>query len=157
MRLSRGGVSAGVPVGWDVEIIQRQRGEDEGRAESIGKPGLVILHAANFPLPTTRSDFGHDVIETMGMGEVFVAIIEYDGSEASQPLFASEGMPKLDSESLAADYAMGAVQGQAAVQHFFHIGNRAFCLYAAVGSHRLRARTLPLINAFLETLDLTTG
>lgn len=49
---------------------------------------------------------------------------------------------------------MGAVTGQAAVQPFCHVGDRAFSVYAAVGSHRMRARLAPAITEVLRGIAL---
>ena len=90
----------------------------------------------------------------MGLGEVFVALVEYGYGEAGKVLFAHEGIPTIDHDRFSVDASMGVVNGQAAAQYFFHVGDRAFCLYVAVESFRLRARLAPLLEELLGTLEL---
>lgn len=149
MRVSNLGISIEAPVGFDVEIYTRpdERGRYRGDAPAI-------LHAANFWLPRERSDFGHEIVQTMSLVDVFLALIEYGRGAAEKALFASSGVPVIDPESLSTDVVVGAGLAQSGVQRFFHIGSRAFGLYAIVGSHRLRSRTMPLVSALLESLTV---
>ena len=47
-----------------------------------------------------------------------------------------------------------AVPGQAGLQAFFHVGSRAFCLYAVIGSYSLRAVLVPELNRVLSGLSI---
>ncbi|MEX1207435.1 MAG: hypothetical protein WD652_00200 [Acidimicrobiia bacterium] len=149
MKISNLGITIEAPAGFDVEIFSRP--DEKGRYEG-GAPAIV--HVANFWLPRERSDFGHEVVQNMRLMDVFLAVIEYGPIAAGKRLFAASGVPKLDSESLSQDVVLGATGGQAGVQRFFHVGSRAFGLYAVVGSHRLRSRTVPLLRGILESLEV---
>jgi hypothetical protein len=150
MRISNLGITIEAPVGFDVEIFSRP--DDTGRY-SADAPAIV--HAANFWLPRERSDFGHEVVQNMRLMDVFLAVIEYGPDAAGKRLFSASGVPKLDSESLSRDAVMGSASGQTGAQHFFHVGDRAFSLYAVVGAHRLRSRSVPLLAALLDSLEVT--
>lgn len=160
MRLVGPRVAVEVPRGWDAEIyqpaVERPLPEPDGSPGEALDPGSapIILHAANFPLPPVRSDFGHDLIGQMSLMQLFVALIEYGPDDAGKVLFAHEGVPDLDVDDLSPGAIMSTSSGQAAVQRFFHVGDRAFSLYVAVGSHRLRSRIVPAVKDFLETIEL---
>jgi hypothetical protein len=147
MRTDGRGITIETPAGFDVEIFTRP--DSEGRT-SPDAPAIV--HAANFTLPRDRSDFGHEIVAGMRLGDVFVALIEYGPQAASRALFAAGGVPEIDSESITPEVIMGAAAGQAGAQRFFHVGARAFSLYVIVGSYRLRHRTVPLVNEVLRTI-----
>jgi len=149
MRVSSHGITMEAPAGFDIEIYSRP--DIEGR---ILPDNPAILHAANFWLPRERSDFGHEIVETMRLVDVFLALVEYGPRAAKKALFAPSGIPEIDPDSLSPDVIMGAPSGQAGVQRFFHVGARAFSLYAVVGSFRLRSRTMPLVGEMLRTLQV---
>jgi hypothetical protein len=152
------GIAIEVPQGWEAEIYQPLRehptpgGTPVPPAELENAP--AVLHAANFPLPPNRSDFGHDVIERLSLMHVFIALVEYGPADAAKALFAAEGFPEIHPDDLSPGAVMGAATGQAAVQRFFHVGDRAFSVYAAVGSHRMRARLAPAIAEVLRGIEL---
>lgn len=158
MRVAGPRIAIEVPQGWEAEIYQPLREHPTPGGRPIPPADLerapVIVHAANFPLPPGRSDFGHDVIERLGLMHVFVALVEYGPGDAAKALFASEGFPDLQPDDLDPGAVMGAFTGQGAVQRFFHIGDRAFSLYAAVGSHRMRGRLAPAIIEVLRGIEL---
>lgn len=158
MRVTGPRIAVEIPAGWEAEIYQPAR---EHRLPGEGPvPDVVlaqapiVLHAANFPLPPGRGDFGHDVIETLGLMQVFVALVEYGPGDASRVLFAEEGLPDIQPEDLNAGAIMGPVVSQAAVQRFFHVGDRAFSLYAVIGSERMRGRLVPAIREVLAGVEI---
>ncbi len=131
------GVSVELPNGWDARLYSRG-GPDAPRA---------ALHAATFPLPNERGDFGSGAVEMMGGDDVLVVLLEYDRAQTSQPLFASAGAPTaLDP----AAFSPGALQrsraGQAGAQAFFNANGRAFCLYAVIGRSADRDRLVAVAN-----------
>jgi hypothetical protein len=149
MKVSNLGIRVEAPLGFDVEIYTRA--DERGRYLADAP---AILHAANFWLPRERSDFGHEVVQSMRLVDVFIALIEFGPGASEKALFAASGVPVIDSESLSTDVVMGAATGQAGVQRFFHVGPRAFSLYAVVGSLRLRSRTMPLVHQVLGSLEV---
>jgi hypothetical protein len=46
------------------------------------------------------------------------------------------------------------VAGQAGFQHFFTEGNRPFCLYVVIGSHRQAVRLAQHANEVLERIEV---
>lgn len=152
MRINNLGISIEAPAGFDVEIFSRP--DEDGRYRANAP---AIMHAANFWLPRERSDFGHEVVQNMRLMDVFLALIEYGPEAAGKRLFASSGVPDIDPDAMSPDALMGAGSGQTGVQQFFHIGGRAFSLYAVVGSHRLRSRSVPLLAALVESLEVTAA
>lgn len=158
MRVTGPRIAIEVPPGWEAEIYQPAREHrlpGEGPLPDVVlEQAPIVLHAANFPLPPGRGDFGHDVIEGLSMMQVFVALVEYGPGDASKALFAADGLPDLQPEDLTAAAIMGPVLGQAAVQRFFHVGDRAFSLYAAIGSDRMRGRLVPAIKEVLAGLEI---
>lgn len=158
MKITGPGIAIEVPQGWEAEIYQPLREHRVPGGSAVPPAELekapAVLHAANFPLPPGRSDFGHDVIERLSLMHVFIALVEYGPGDAAKALFAAEGFPDLHPDDLSPGAVMGAATGQAAVQRFFHIGDRAFSVYAAVGSHRMRARLAPAIAEVLRGIEL---
>ena len=62
---------------------------------------LVTVHAATFPLPPVRGDYGSGAVEIMGPDDVFVSLLEFGPSSAGSPLFAQVGLVlPLDPEAL---------------------------------------------------------
>ena len=100
-----------------------------------------VLHLANFALPPGRGDFGTGAVERMGPAHVFAALCEYDPVEAGRPLFAARGLPRPSVGDFAPNALQRRLAGQLGVQRFFTEQDRAFCLYAVLGS-RLHAAAL---------------
>ena len=154
MRVAGPRIAIELPVGWEAEIYQPLREHVAPGAGPVPDVVLqqapIVLHAANFPLPQGRSDFGHDVIAMMGLMQVFVALVEYGPGDASKALFAAEGVPDLQPDDVSPGAIVGPMVSQAAVQRFFHVGDRAFSLYAVVGSERMRSRLVPAIKEVLR-------
>lgn len=151
MRVESHGMTLEAPPGFDVEIYSRP--DVEGR---VREDAPAILHAANFWLPRERSDFGHEVVETMRLVDIFLALVEYGPDAAGKQLFAGTGVPQVDADSLSHEVVMGTASGQAGAQRFFHVGARAFSLYVVIGSHRLRSRTMPIVGELLRTLRVAS-
>ena len=155
-RIDADGVMIDIPRGWEVQI---GRAEDDRAAAGVGTGPThprVVAHAANFPLPPQRGDFGSNAVEAMGARHVFVSVIEYDRARAGTALFQREGVPR---RLRASDFHPQALQrtlpGQAGSQTFFRVGARAFCLYVVLGNHRMANMTMPAVNKLLEGITIT--
>lgn len=149
------GVSIEVPAGWEAELSTQP---DPATLDPSLEPStelLVVLHAANFSLPAQRGDYGSGALESMDSGGIFAALVEFDPASASSSLFAAEGVPDaLVPSQFRSDQLHLSVPGQAGLQQFFHVGARAFCLYAVIGSHSLRAVLVPELNRVLSGLTI---
>jgi hypothetical protein len=151
-RLDRFGITVDLPAGWEGEIYQREPAVDGLRPQGVGEPPVV--HAATFGLPPERGDFGNGAVDLMGGDDIFISLFEYEPAAAGTPLFAASGIPRLDD----ADFDPGTLQrafpGHSGCQRFFHVGQRAFCLYVVLGRHRFRTASIRRVNAFLESLQV---
>jgi hypothetical protein len=150
VRLAAHRLAVDTPPGWDARIYRRRPDEPEERTHPV-------VHAANFALPPSHGDFGSSAVPHMGAGNVLVVLVEYDAESARTPLFANARMPR----PRAADFHPAKLQrvlpGQSGGQWFFHLGNRAFCLYVVLGSHTRRARLVPEVHRLLDRLTIEAG
>ena len=143
-------ISVDVPPGWDVLVARPTEAGDDG--QSTSNP---VLHAANFPLPARRGDFGSGAVELMGPEDVFVSLFEYSADSAGQPLFAAEGIPRqLDPGLFDPNALQRVIAGQAGYQRFFTEQGRPFCLYVVLGSYANRGAVVPSVERFLAGLDI---
>ena len=154
-RLAAHGVSIDVPAGWEAELsTQPDPSTLDPATDPLPRP-LVVLHAANFSLPAERGDYGSGAVEIMGRNGIFAALVEFDGASAATMLFAAEGVPtRLAADDFGPDRLHLSMPGQAGLQQFFHVGSRAFCLYAVIGSHSLRGVLVPELNRVLSGLSI---
>lgn len=143
-------ISVDVPAGWDVLVARPMQSSDDG--QSASNP---VLHAANFPLPARRGDFGSGAVELMGPDDVFVSLFEYSPDSVGQPLFAAEGVPRrLDPDLFNPNALQRAIPGQAGYQRFFTEQDRAFCVYVVLGSYANRGAVVPSVEQFLAGIDI---
>ena len=141
------GLIIDLPPGWEAQIYRRPAA---ARATTN-----AVMHAASFPLPPERGDFGGGVVETMSGDDVLVVLIEYDRESARVALFAQPGPPQsLSPQSFSPETLQRAIVGQAGAQVFFHVEDRAFCLYVVLGGFRNLTRLLPMVNAVLSTMRI---
>ncbi len=148
MKLDEQGISVRLPEGWDVRISRTAR--DFFR--SVDNP---LMHAANFPLPPRRGDFGSGAVDRMGPMHTFVSLFEYGPASVGQPLFAAQGFPRdLDPDEFSPNALQRAFRGQAGVQRFFTEKGRAFSLYVVLGAHANRNRLVPRVKEFLEGVEV---
>jgi hypothetical protein len=149
--LSAQGLGVDLPGGWDARIYRRT-------AEEEGATTRTVLHAANFPLPAEREDYGGGAVEIMGPGNVLLSLIEFDPEAAGTPLFAHAGMPaRLLASSFAPNRLQRILPGQAGAQFFFHAAGRAWCLYVVLGSWAAREALVQRANVLLAGLRLEHG
>lgn len=153
------GVAVGIPRGWEAElgVLESETippAPGELAVQSATEP-MVLLHLANFPLPADRGDYGSGAVEIMDSGSILIVLGEFDRASAGTALFAAEGMPR---ELSVDDFDPSGLQrpqfNRTATQHFFHVGDRAFCLYVVLGSHRARPLLVPEVNRLLVTIDI---
>ena len=145
--LSAYGVSVAPPPGWDV----RARRGDAVPPETAH----VVVHGATFPLPADRADYGDGVVQLMGFGDVFVALVEFAPAAAATALFAARGWP---SPLAAGDFSRSALQhplpGQAGVQRWFTVAGRPWCLYTVIGAWERRAALAARANGFVRSVSV---
>lgn len=127
------GLSVALPSGWEASIYCRETGP--------GETAHPVLHAATFPLPIDRGDFGNGAVDRMGWDDVLVVLLEFGRASAGQALFAATGLPvPLDPAQFSPTSLQKLIPGQAGVQRFFTQAGRAFCLYVVLGAYRRRER-----------------
>lgn len=148
------GLGVELPPGWEARIYRREAapGLATASADPVGATTHSVLHAANFPLPEQRADFGGGAVEAMGPGHALVVLVEYDPASAKTALFARRGLPRLRPEQFSPATLQRALPGQAGSQSFFSVNRRAFCLYVVLGSYDRRKTLVPMVNSVLEAV-----
>ncbi len=126
------GLTLVVPAGWEARI--RKSGEI-----ADGGTRYPVIHAATVPLPTMRGDYGSNVVESLGSGDVFISVIEFGSEAIDSPLFESlDSFPAgLSPDEFHPRQLQRVIPGQAGMQRFFTVAGRAFCIYVVVGSYLL--------------------
>lgn len=147
MRLAHQGLAVMTPRGWDARIFRR-------RAQ-VGEVTLPVLHAADFPLPAVRGDYGSGAVESMGPNHVFLSLIEFDRAEASSPLFGHQRPGRITSGEFGPDQLQRALPGQAGAQFFFTERGRPFCLYVVIGSFAGRTALVPRADGIFQTMEVS--
>lgn len=155
--LSAHGLSVVVPIGWDGSI-RRSRGDgDDTPVDDVGPLGTSnpVLQVASFPLPRVRGDYGGGAVEAMRPTDVFVALVEFDHQAADTPLFASLGPDRFGADDFHRGTMHRPMPGHTGHQQFFRTpGGRAFSLYVALGSHRLRSAGAARAAAVVTTIRI---
>jgi len=159
-QLDGDGVSVTLPTGWEGRLSSRPSeataavaaAQVAGAAEAGERDVLVQL--ANFALPAEMGDFGGGATPTMGPRDVLVILAEYGEGAAATPLFAAEGLPRLRPNDASPATLRYTMIGQSAIQRFFHVGDRGFCLYVVLGSHRRRLGQVGLVNEILRSVRI---
>ncbi len=157
-QLSAHGMRALVPTGWEGEIYQRPPGapvtarfdaqSNAGERELRYPP---ILHLATFPLDRTRGDYGGGALAGMGPSDVFVSVIDF--GDESTAMFSNPIPWPLRADDFDRNGVRVSIADQSGCQRFFRAAGRGYGLYVVVGSHTLRALTVPLVNEVLATID----
>jgi hypothetical protein len=91
----------------------------------------------------------------MQAGDVFVTLFEYDPASTEAPLFRHCGVPEVSAGDFDPAALQKPVAGGSAMQRFFQVAGRAFCLYVVVGSHIDRADSLPMVRSLLAGMEIT--
>lgn len=144
VRLASRGLTLTPPRGWSVHLGMRQ-------AER-GEQSHPVLHAATFPLPARRGDYGSSATPRMGGDDIFVALLEFSLAARGTALFAAQGLPRPSPDDFSPHQLQRTLSGQAGYQRFFTWNGRPFCLYVVLGSHARRARLAPKVHALLDGL-----
>jgi hypothetical protein len=132
MKLEAHGLGLDAPLGWEARIERRAVGV-------AGESSYPVVHAATFPLPAVRGDYGSGAVEMMGPGDVFAALLEFGDTSVGSALFSPKPMPRsIDPEKFAPNQLQRWIPGQAGQQIFFTDQGRAFCLYIVIGSYTRR-------------------
>jgi len=147
------GLRVAVPHPWEARLYRRDAAEVNERGE-LAHP---VLHLANFALPPGRGDYGTGAVELMGSQHVFVALLEFERSEAFRPLFASRGLPRPAAGEFGPNALQRRLPGQGGVQRFFTERGRPFCLYVVLGSMRNARRLVPGLHRVLDGLQVGAG
>ena len=133
------GLNVRLPQRWEGRVYQRPA--PSGAAAAVGEQVHPVLHLANFALPPDRGDYGTGAVETMGAGDIFIALLEFGSDCLGTALFAPVGRPHPRPEQFDPNALQRRVAGQAGFQAFFTETNRPLGLYVVLGSYRA-ARTL---------------
>lgn len=161
-RLSGSGLEVDVPEGWEGRISSRYsattprpplHAADAGAGGD--RPTNAVLHLASFAMPPGAGDYGSGAVEQMTNLDLLVIVMEHGHHSATTALFASSGIPRLQVDDVSTTCLQRLIEGQGGAQKFFNVAGRAFCLYVVFGSHARRARTIPVVNAILDSLTIT--
>jgi hypothetical protein len=148
MRVAHQGLAVVTPRGWDARIYRRIAPQD-------GEITCPIMHAADFPLPAVRGDFGGGAVEIMGPGHVFLSLIEFDAAEATSPLFGHPRPSRISAGEFGPDRLQRGLPGQAGAQFFFTERGRPFCLYVVIGSFEGRNALVARANGIFQAMEVT--
>lgn len=138
-------ISVDLPPRWEGRIFDRVPGGE----------GTSVVHIANFALPPNVAHYGGGAVERMGAQDAFASILEFGVSSVEQPLFASSGLPRLTPALFDQAVLQRGLPGQSGVQRFFNQADRAYCLYAVLGAHEMRWRSVPALAQALRGVRLT--
>lgn len=167
MRRSGFGISVDVPTGWSASMVRRtvddagaldpgDRATGEGSARrpvgALTERTMPVVHVSSRVLPPVVGDFGSGLVELMAPDDVFVALVEYGSDLAGEGLFERRGWPRLAPSQFSPARMQRALPGRSASQHFFSVGERAFCLYTVIGSHGRRMATVPRAATVVRSL-----
>lgn len=141
MKVANYGIAVAVPAGWDVRIFRR--------TPEAGATANPVVHAATFPLPAQRGDFGSGAVERMGGDDVLVVLFEYDPAASRTALFSPRGRPSPAPADFNPRGLQRTLRGQSGRQYFYTEQGRAFCLYIVLGSHARRAVLVPRARQLL--------
>lgn len=142
------GLAVRPPRGWDVRIYRRPAEAPETTH--------AVLHAATFPLPAARGDYGDGAVQLMRPQDVFVALVEFHPSSAETALFATRGFPpRLAPDEFSRASLQVARFGQAGVQRWFTVEGRPWCLYAVIGSWDDRVALARTATALMRSIGVS--
>lgn len=158
------GLTVDPPSGWEGRIFRRvesdevRAGEVSGPPAPVGELTFAVVHVATIPIPVDMADYGSDVVSELGPDDALIVLKEFEPASASQPLFASPGMPSpLDPGAFDPGTLQRRLDGQAGYQSFFNEAGRAFCLYVVLGSYERRIPTVERVNEVLATMSIESG
>lgn len=144
-RLAGLGLAVTLPPRWEARIYQRPvptapftapeaRASGGGALGWAGEVPRPVLHAANFPLPSGRGDYGTGALEHMGADGAFVALLQFGPDERGTALYATPGMPSPQPYDFDPAALQRRLPGQLGYQRFFTSSGHPMCLFVVVGS-----------------------
>ena len=139
--LSGSGIYANIPAGWEGSIRP-------GATLADGARQYARVHAANFPLPTERGDYGSGAVDNMDNGDVLMVLLEFGPDSVGTALFSNSRPPFLRASDFSRDMLQQREEGHGGCQRFFSEANRSFCLYVVVGDYIDRSDFFPRSTAF---------
>jgi hypothetical protein len=147
MTLAGADLRVTAPRGWDVAIFQR--------VADVHETTHAVVHAATFPLPNERGDYGDGAVQRMRAHDVFVALVEFHPSSGGTALFAGAGFPpRLTGDDFSRTALQVSMAGQAGAQRWFTAGGRAWCLYVVVGNWEQRAALAARANQLIAGVEV---
>ena len=158
--LTAGGVSIDLPAGWEGQIRAVEPAPEPtarsatASAVTGGSGPPSILHAASFPLPVERGDYGSGAVELMGGSDILICLLEHEPAAAETALFRRQGVPRLRADGFSPQSMQRAIPGMAGTQHFFQVAGRPSCLYVVVGSWTTRGPLVRTADQVVQTLRL---
>jgi len=162
--LSAHGLSVATPPGWEGRIFRRAgygeaaAASDVGPAAPPGAQTFPVLHVATIPLPSNVADYASDAVEDLGPSDSIVVLKEFAPTNAGEVLFGAVGIPRsIDPDDFAPNALQRRIAGQGGYQHFFHEGERAFCLYVILGSFANRYQVVPNVDRVLASITIGPG
>jgi hypothetical protein len=124
-------------------------------SDDVSKP---VLHAATFPLPEGRGDFGSRAVEVMGPQDVFISLLEYGDEAVNSALFSPGELPhRIDPERFGTNRLQRWIPNQAGYQDFFTQDGRAFCLYIVIGNYSNREPAARQASQLLAALKIESA
>lgn len=136
------GIRVAAPAGWDLRIFRHGAGEP-------------TLHAASFALPERVGEFGTAATRAMPADGLFLTLTEYRPDARLRPgvgLFAGSQPRHLPAASFRREAVLAQRPGQLALQRFFTVGERPFCLYTVAGSRAALRKREDELQALLGSL-----
>lgn len=148
VRIASQGLAVSPPSGWEATIYRR--------ATVAGETTHAVLQAATVPLTTAqRGDYGGGLVESLTEQDAFVSLLDFGPEAATTNLFAAEGLPGLSADVFQPKALQRSLPGQAGVQRFFHVGQRALCLYVVLGAFSNRGPLSYRVNQLLGGLEIS--
>ena len=155
------GLELAIPVGWNAEIF---RLGDGSPADGDGPLNLTtrelensppVLHAATLDLPRGRGTYATEMIDRLGHGDAFVAVIDHGPEQARQEVFSMGVVPwPLLPDHFDPSASPQTKTGLVFVQRFFNQRDRAFALFAGIDEGPGRAVPVGRVNALLAGLKV---
>lgn len=160
--ISAHGITLRLPPGWDATIslpaaatIDAPPSMRTSDVVPIGGTTNPMLHAATISMGPLVADYGGGVVERLGRGDAFVALVGFDPAAAATALFRRTGVPKLTERAFRPEVQQRVLPNASGAQVFFQAAGRPFCLYVVVGNHALRRGTIARVNELLGGLAIT--
>jgi hypothetical protein len=149
-----GGVAIDLPTGWDGRARSSSGAPSSARAAAAPARG-VVLHAGSFALPAQVAEYGSGAVERMTASDVLLCLVEHDPDDIDRALFRRRRVPVVRAQDFDPQGMQRAIPGMSGAQWFFRAADRAFCLYAVLGSHRARRDLAPRLAAVVDTLQIS--